>query len=170
MLLKFLGSSGCVFKNLSVYNISILFLLAASTCSSFSPTSSFSRLALPNSAISNHHNVIVPSAFQRDSSQLFLSQNNDQGPDDIMKKIGVGFITLIFIASGLAPMMQGGGDRDLSIADSVVSQQDVPGKLAGFENKSDRLSRGTIQEKISVSPSLLYIIRKCCLRVHMAYG
>jgi hypothetical protein len=143
---------------MSVYNISILFMLAASTCSSFSPTTSFSRSLLPNSAISYHPNGIVPATFQRHSSRLFQSQNNDQGPGDIMKQIGIGFIILIFVASGVLPMMQGGGDRDLSIADSVVSQQDVPGKLAGFENKSDRLSRGTIQEKISVSPSsLIYI-------------
>jgi hypothetical protein len=78
---------------------------------------------------------------------------DDEGPG-LMTKIGIGFIILLFVATGLLPLMQGGGggDRDLSISDSVVTRQDKPGKLEYFESKQDRLSRATIQEKLSSIP------------------
>ena len=80
---------------------------------------------------------------------------DDEGPG-LLTSIGIGFIILLFVATGFAPLMQGGGggggDRDLSISDSVVTRQDKPGKLENFESKQDRLSRAMIQEKLSSIP------------------
>lgn len=81
-----------------------------------------------------------------------MANSNDEGPG-LLTQVALGFIILIFLFTSIAPsFMEGGGDRDLSIADSVVTRQDLPGKLAGFESTQDRLSRSTIQEKLSSLP------------------
>lgn len=68
-----------------------------------------------------------------------------------LTSIGILLIMILFVGTGLAPMM-GVGDRDLSIADSVVTRQDTPQKLKNYESSQDRLSRATIQEKLSAVP------------------
>lgn len=84
------------------------------------------------------------------SSNLSMARD-DEGPG-LLASIGILLIMIIFVGTGLLPLMDGGGDRDLSIADSVVTRQDVPTKLQNFESKQDRLSRATIQEKLSSLP------------------
>jgi hypothetical protein len=79
----------------------------------------------------------------------------DEGPG-LATQIGILVIMGLFVATGLFPLLDGGG-RDLSIADSVVTQQDAPGKLRNFESKQDRLSRATIQEKLSGIP-VFYLV------------
>jgi len=80
----------------------------------------------------------------------------DDGPG-LLTQIGIGIIMILFVGTGLLPLLDGGGGRDLSIADSVVTQQDAPGKLQNFESKQDRLSRATIQEKLSGVP-VFYLV------------
>jgi hypothetical protein len=75
----------------------------------------------------------------------------EEGPG-LLVSVGIIFIMIIFFGSSLLPMLEGGGGRDLSIADSLVTRQDAPGKLENFESKQDRLSRATIQEKLSAIP------------------
>lgn len=81
--------------------------------------------------------------------------DNDDGPGPLVQ-VGILLIMVLFVGTGLLPLMDGGG-RDLSIADSVVTQQDVPGKLQNFESNQDRLSRATIQEKLSGIP-VFYLV------------
>ena len=84
------------------------------------------------------------------NTRLNMMDDEGNGPGTL-KSIGILLIMVLFLGTGLAPMM-GGGDRDLSIADSVVTRQDVPGKLKNYESSQDRLSRATIQEKLSAVP------------------
>lgn len=70
--------------------------------------------------------------------------------------LGVGLIVL-YVGTNFLPMMAGGGGRDLSIADSVVTRQDAPGKLQNNEFKGDRLSRSSIQEKLNTVP-VFYLV------------
>jgi len=74
----------------------------------------------------------------------------DEGPG-LLASIGIVIIMILFVGTGLFPLVDGGG-KDLSIADSVVTRQDAPGKLENFESKQDRLSRAAIQEKLSALP------------------
>ena len=84
-----------------------------------------------------------------------MVRGDDEGPG-LGTQIGIVVIMLLFVATGLFPLLDGGG-RDLSIADSVVTQQDAPGKLQNFASKQDRLSRATIQEKLSGIP-VFYLV------------
>ncbi|CAJ1966889.1 unnamed protein product [Cylindrotheca closterium] len=79
-----------------------------------------------------------------------MMDDEGNGPGTLTS-IGILLIMILFVGTGLAPMM-GGGDRDLSIADSVVTRQDSPQKLKNYESTQDRLSRATIQEKLSAVP------------------
>jgi hypothetical protein len=72
---------------------------------------------------------------------------DDEGPGPLVS-LGILLIMILFVGSGLLPLLDGGG-RDLSIADSVVTRQDAPKKLQNFESTQDRLSRASIQEKLS---------------------
>ena len=146
----------------------ILTFVFVSRCSSFRPTICLARQSA-SKPISKYHKTcisqqdtkICPRFWDGNSmgtlahcstSGLFMANSNDEGPG-LLTTIGVGFIIVLFVVSGLLPsLLQGGGDRDLSIADSVVTRQDVPGKLANFESSQDRLSRSEIQEKLSSIP------------------
>mmetsp|Transcript_17286 Transcript_17286/g.26743 ORF Transcript_17286/g.26743 Transcript_17286/m.26743 type:complete len:350 (-) Transcript_17286:194-1243(-) len=90
------------------------------------------------------------------TTKLQMSFNDDDdGPSFVTTVVGVIFV-LLFVGSSLLPifdMAQQGRDMtDLSIADSVVTRQDAPGKLKGFESKYDSLSRAAIQEKLNAIP------------------
>jgi hypothetical protein len=151
---------------LSYWHLPLLFLLV-STCSSFTSRSSISRhaslLTTPSVSIlpiskkfSVPDTVSTPRYYavvrRSTRSKRFMANSNDEGPG-LLTQLALGFIILIFLFTSIAPsFMEGGGDRDLSIADSVVTRQDLPGKLAGFESTQDRLSRSTIQEKLSALP------------------
>lgn len=75
---------------------------------------------------------------------------DNEGPGPLVS-LGILFIMVLFVGSGLLPLLDGGG-RDLSIADSVVTRQDAPQKLKNYEFSQDRLSRASIQEKLSAIP------------------
>ena len=143
-------------------------LLLMSRCSAFVPATSRTRqtyvIPIANYCktclISNEckmQPIYDSQSFQlivgrSSSSRLFMSDSDNQG-QGLLATIGVGLIIVIFVASGLLPsLLEGGGDRDLSIADSVVTRQDMPGKLANFESAQDRLSRSEIQDKLSAIP------------------
>ncbi len=93
-----------------------------------------------------------PAFITHGSSLPTLSMaDDDDGPGPLVQ-VGILLIMILFLGTGLLPLMDGGG-RDLSIADSVVTQQDIPGKLQNnIESNQDRLSRATIQEKLSGIP------------------
>jgi len=91
----------------------------------------------------------------RQSSKLYMS--NDEGPGG-SGGVGIiaGVLLLIFAAGSVLPFV---GSIDLatkaggmSIADSVVTRQDAPGKLKTVENKNFILSRSAIQEKLNSVP------------------
>jgi hypothetical protein len=75
--------------------------------------------------------------------------SDDEGPG-LLTQIGLVLIMLLFVGTSLLPLIDGGG-KDLSIADSVVTQ-DASGKRQNIENKQDSLSRTSIQEKLSGIP------------------
>lgn len=83
-------------------------------------------------------------------TRLNMMDEEGNGPG-LLTSIGIVLIMIIFVGSAFVPLM-GGGDRDLSIADSVVTRQDAPQKLKNYESSQDRLSRATIQEKLSAVP------------------
>jgi hypothetical protein len=76
--------------------------------------------------------------------------DDDEGPGTLTA-VGILLIMALFVGSAILPLLEGGG-KDLSIADSVVTRQDIPGKLQTFESKQDSLSRATIQGKLSAVP------------------
>ena len=84
------------------------------------------------------------------NTRLNMMDDEGEGPG-LLTSIGIVLIMILFVVTGLAPEFAG-GDRDLSIADSVVTRQDAPQKLQNFESSQDRLSRATIQEKLSAVP------------------
>lgn len=110
---------------------------------SFSASTRLSSFEFHNT---NRNNACIT----RGTSQLFMAAD-DEGPG-LLASIGIGLFIILFAVTGLMPTFEGGGDRDLSIADSVVTKQDLPGKLQNFESKQDSLSRATIQEKLSAIP------------------
>eukprot|EP00980_Cylindrotheca_fusiformis_P005002 scaffold1062_cov130-Cylindrotheca_fusiformis.AAC.8 len=93
-----------------------------------------------------YHPPIIP---RSSLSRLGMASDND-GPG-ALTSLGIVTAMILFVGSGLLPILDGGG-RDLSIADSVVTRQDAPQKLQSFESSQDRLSRATIQEKLSSIP------------------
>jgi hypothetical protein len=81
---------------------------------------------------------------------------NDDSPG-LLPTLGVIGIILIFVATSFLPPMDMGGGAPASIADSVVTKQDNPEKFKNFQNKFDRLSRATIQEKLNAVP-VFYLV------------
>jgi hypothetical protein len=94
---------------------------------------------------SQHTNISLRTV---DTSLHMAADNEGPGP---LTTIGILVIMILFVGSGLLPLLDGGG-KDLSIADSVVTRQDAPQKMQNFESTQDRLSRATIQEKLSAIP------------------
>ena len=90
-------------------------------------------------------------------SSLFMV-GDDDGPGPLVQ-VGILLIMILFVGTGLLPLMDGGGGKDLSIADSVVTQQDANSARVArnIENNQDRLSRATIQEKLSGIP-VFYLV------------
>lgn len=132
------------------------------TSSSFA----FSPISSVQSAKSSRHIPLQRQTIQFPDSErtscgiiIFTTRldmaRDDEGPG-LLTRIGILAIMVLFLVTGLLPLLQG-NERDLSIADSVVTQQDVPGKLKSFESKQDRLSRATIQEKLSGIP-VFYLV------------
>jgi hypothetical protein len=95
--------------------------------------------------------------------------DDNEGPGPLTT-IGILVIMILFVGSGLLPLLAGGGDKDLSIADSVVTRQDTPQKLKNFESTQDRLSRATIQEKLSAIP-VFYLSEKGSMQtdIYLSY-
>ena len=84
-------------------------------------------------------------------SKLFMA--NDEGPGGSSTSIIAGFLLLIFVAGSVLPFVGTFGMKgEMSIADSVVTRQDSPGKLQNFESKQYSLSRSAIQEKLNAVP------------------
>lgn len=95
----------------------------------------------------------------KSNSHLCMSSDDSGGGgiQGILFSLLGAVILILFVATSFLPLMGGGGDRDLSIADSVVTRQDAPGKLANYESKGDRLSRSSIQEKLNTVP-VFYLV------------
>jgi hypothetical protein len=133
--------------------IVIFFLLLVSECSSFTIVRR-ATLSTPNSnpiPAPTSWTESQPSAIFYGSSCSKLAMARDGEGPGTLTSIGILLIMVLFVGTGLLPLLDGGG-KDLSIADSVVTRQDAPGKLQNFESKGDRLSRATIQEKLSSIP------------------
>ena len=78
---------------------------------------------------------------------------NNEGPGGSSTSIIAGILLLIFVAGSVLPFVGTFGMKgEMSIADSVVTQQDTPGKLQNFESKQYSLSRSAIQEKLNSVP------------------
>lgn len=134
----------------------LLNLLISSTCcyafTIYSPSKGGAKAGV---VIGNQNSFAVPASPYApislrpvDSSLRMASDNEGPGA---LTSIGILTIMLLFVGTGLLPLLDGGG-KDLSIADSVVTRQDAPQKLQNFESSQDRLSRATIQEKLSAIP------------------
>lgn len=130
------------------------FLLLILNCSGFSVLQRATLSRADKHALSQPSLTVTgrePSVVKYGSTCSKLSMAQDEEGPGILVSTGILLIMILFVATGLMPMLDGGG-RDLSIADSVVTRQDAPGKLENFESKQDRLSRATIQEKLSAVP------------------
>lgn len=80
-----------------------------------------------------------------------MSKNDDGGIQGVLFSVAGVVIIALFVGSSFLPML-GGAEKDLSIADSVVTRQDAPGKLQNYEARGDQLSRSSIQEKLNTVP------------------
>ena len=143
-------------KSYSTKSILLCILIFISSCSGFTvlQRATFSR-PLTRRHILVSKSSTTPcegkrvSVYGYSSSRLSMARE-DEGPG-LLASIGIVIIMILFVGTGLFPLVDGGG-KDLSIADSVVTRQDAPGKLENFESKQDRLSRAAIQEKLSALP------------------
>jgi hypothetical protein len=95
----------------------------------------------------------------KSTTTLSMAIGDDDGPS-LGTRIVAGLLLALFVVGSILPTlmtpMSGGGggmSRDLSIADSVVT---TTGKKPTIESPADRLSRATIQEKLSSIP-IFYI-------------
>ena len=94
----------------------------------------------------------VPTPTQR-TSKLFMARGDNEGSGGTGLRITAAVLFLIFVAGSLIPLAGTFGMKgNMSIADSVVTRQDVPGKLQNFESKQYSLSRSAIQEKLNAVP------------------
>jgi hypothetical protein len=111
----------------------------------------------------NHGILTRPTTYIITKTEQHMSSSDDGGGGlrgILFSLLGVSLI-LLFVGTSFLPMMDsGGGSRDLSIADSVVTRQDAPGKLQNYEaSPNDRLSRSSIQEKLNAVP-VFYLVDK----------
>jgi hypothetical protein len=122
------------------------------------PTSFVTRRATPRSLpqIGIQHSLATTTTKPL-TTTLHMAQNEGPG---ILPTLGLAAIILIFVGTSFLPLLDAGGNgvsRNLSIADSVVTKQDNPEKFKNYENKFDRLSRATIQEKLNAVP-VFYLV------------
>jgi hypothetical protein len=91
-------------------------------------------------------------SYRSVASSLAMLDDEEEGPGLAMQ-IGIVLIGLLFVVTSALPYLDGGG-RDLSIADSVVTQDASSSTKVErvVENKGDSLSRANIQEKLSGIP------------------
>jgi hypothetical protein len=112
-----------------------------------------SQIAIDQSKINNNHFQIITNGGRSSSSTLSMATGSDDDGPGLGTRIVAGLLLVIFVAGSLLPPllspMSGGGSRDLSIADSVVT---TTGNKPTMESPSDRLSRATIQEKLNSIP------------------
>jgi len=149
----------------------VIFSLCVSKCSAFSSPAPLkqnarevkvagveSKFGFGNGRCSKQHSTISYKKISKTSSSaLWMSQNGGSGKGLLYSFLGIGVIVL-FLGSSILPLFDGiGGDRNLSIADSVVTQQDKPDKLRNYEAAGDRLSRAAIQEKLNSIP-VFYLV------------
>jgi hypothetical protein len=80
-----------------------------------------------------------------------LSMSREGESAGILATLGGGLIVALFVATSFFPFI-GGKETPMGLADSVVTRQDAPGKLANFESEKYRLSRSAIQEKLNAVP------------------
>jgi hypothetical protein len=140
-------------------------LSAPSDVSSFAFSRIQQPLALSNSIIgersiySNENHRVV--RFEDDialtpkrrwsNSKLFMA--NDEGPGGTGTSTAAAILFFIFVAGSVLPLAGTFGMKgDMSIADSVTTRQDAPGKLQNFESKQYSMSRSAIQEKLNAVP------------------
>jgi len=89
----------------------------------------------------------------RDSKLSMVGGGGNEGPGGAGVRITAAILFFIFVAGSLLPLAGTFGMKgDMSIADSVVTRQDAPGKLQNYENKQYSLSRSAIQEKLNAVP------------------
>jgi hypothetical protein len=107
-----------------------------------------------------HHYGIIPVSSSSASSLVStrMSNGDDEGSGGMSStSITAGILFFIFAIGATLPlvgtldMMKSGGGG-MSIADSVVTRQDAPGKLQNVEKKEFSLSRSAIQEKLNAIP------------------
>jgi len=85
------------------------------------------------------------------NSKLFMANNEGSGGTGV--SVTAAILFFIFVAGSVLPLAGTFGMKgDMSIADSVVTRQDAPGKLQNFETKQYSLSRSAIQEKLNSVP------------------
>jgi len=135
--------------NLLSATLSVILLILTSSSRAFSPTRMVVRPGIHPSNCPSPFSVREPGMSLVSSTSLWMVR--EEGGPGVVTQIGIVIIMILFVATGIFPMLDGGG-RDFTIADSVVTQQDAPGKLQNFASKQDRLSRATIQEKLSGIP------------------
>jgi hypothetical protein len=106
----------------------------------------------------HHHYGMIPVSSSSASSLVStkMTKGDDEGSGGMSgTSITAGILFLIFAIGAVLPlvgtldMVKGGG---MSIADSVVTRQDAPGKLQNVEKKEFSLSRSAIQEKLNAIP------------------
>ena len=126
------------------------------TCICFSPVFRHpARRASKPSIITSRQHVTISYNDEYKVFETFHGTNEGPG---ILPTLGLAFIILIFVGTSFLPLLDAGGPSgNLSIADSVVTKQDNPDKFKNYENKFDRLSRATIQEKLNAVP-VFYLV------------
>ena len=151
------GTSGLLIGCLGAF----LLLSSPSDVASFMPSN---RIQKP---VTTQSNSIFQNGPLNDKTHVF--EINDQSPttrrfdsrlhmaNDDEGGTGVGIIAglllLIFVAGSVIPLAGTFGMKgQMSIADSVVTKQDAPGKLQGYESKQFSMSRSAIQEKLNSVP------------------
>lgn len=121
-------------------------------------SSSLSGERMPYSKENHDAPFLENLAFASRSCNFKLSMVNDEGSEGTGTGVIAGILLLIFVAGSVLPLMGTFGMKgEMSIADSVVTRQDAPGKLQNFESKQYSLSRSAIQEKLNAVP-VFYIV------------
>ena len=173
---KMIANRCWVFRILHVYGLLLVLLVSSlsSTTSAFTTTIRPSTIKINNRnngiIKGKHLNLVHCDSFSsssmatistngcQTSTRLQMAFGNDgegNGPGPLAS-FGILLVMLLFVGSGLLPILDGGG-QDLSIADSVVtttstSRQQERSSTNADANNNDRLSRSTIQGKLSSIP------------------
>jgi hypothetical protein len=119
--------------------------------------STLTTTANSNGMHRHHHRGMLSSSSASPLVSTKMTKGDDEGSGGGMSgtSITAGILFFIFAIGAVLPlvgtldMVKGGG---MSIADSVVTRQDAPGKLQNVEKKEFSLSRSAIQEKLNAIP------------------